>query len=202
MQANRVKNARLQLGYTREKFAEEHGISVSSLRSWETGKYQLSSKAVLRLVSAFEASGLVCTTEWLLNGEGLAPRLAPNAKRDLIWDEEETILKEVFFFEENNSDPVVLVVPDDAMEPVYSVGDYVAGNAVSLDLLSDLNYKNCIFKLNSGETVVRRLNRTKGGVHNLYPLNMNTNLSTAFFKDVQVEAVAQVVWHRKLMVSK
>src|SRR5690606_13334527 len=91
-------------GLTRAEIDQKHGIPQSSLRGWETpqpARNGLTEKAAYKLVSAFQAEGIICTPEWLLHGSGPAPKfkVEMNKKIHEEWSDEFALMKEVELFE-------------------------------------------------------------------------------------------------------
>ena len=137
-----------------------------------------------------------CTTNWLLSGDGLAPRYQQPETECFALDAR--ILKEVFYFEQNNPSPMVSIVSDDSMEPFYALGDYVGGCQLLPDKAELLIGKDCIVTLETGQVVIRRVQQGKEGRLNLYSLNYETQAENAFISDCKIQRIAQVIWHRRI----
>ncbi len=191
----RIKGIRMQLCLSRKKFEEITGISANTLQSWEAGKNHLTEKGALKLSQALEVVGLTCTVEWLLNGDGIPPRVQSSATD--CWQEDEKLLKEVMYFETNNPSPIVSIVMDDSMSPIYELGDYVAGSLRDGCEAEKLIGCNCIVTIDSGLTMIRKLNKGTNDQLNLYSINLDTNAENAFVLDCKIQRIAQVIWHRR-----
>lgn len=205
----RIRSARMQLGYSRRAFADKFGISGATLQAWEDGKYDIPLKGIARYVDALYKAGLATTQEWFINGIGLPPRPVGTHLQDInntdnfinsdILSEDEIILREVAFFEAINNNPAIIVVSDDTMLPVFEIGDYVGGNKVSGKYAAQYIGTFCIVTLNTGETFVKKIKfGSINGLFNLIGINLDSDLETTFLPDCQIYELAQIVWHRKV----
>lgn len=198
----------MQLGYSRRAFEEKFGISAATLQAWEDGKYETPVKGIARYIEALYRAGLATTQDWFMDGTGIPPRLIGSVAKNIEYSqsvkknedlsEDEIILREVTFFEQINNNPMIIMVSDDTMEPVFSVGDYVGGNLVSGQYASKYIGTLCIVKLDTGEIYARKLKfGSRNDLYNLVSINLDTNLSHAFLLDCRIISLAQIVWHRK-----
>src|SRR5690606_1826698 len=97
-----------------------------------------------------------------------------------------------------NRDPLIIMISDDTMEPVFSIGDYVGGNLMAGTYASHYIGSFCIVKLDTGEVVIRKLKSgSQNNLFNLISINLDSNLENAFLLDCKIDKVAQIVWHRK-----
>lgn len=200
---SRIKLIRSQLGYSRRIFSEKFGISAATLQAWEDGINEISPKSIDRYISCLNKEGISVTHEWLMTGKGAHPELIPltNKKISLKTEsffEDEIILKEVDFFERINKNPVIVLVPDDAMHPLYSVGDYVGGNFVTGKEANNFIGLNCIIIVEDGTLYIRKLKQ--GHTENSFNLigtNLDSCLPDAFMTGCKVISIAEIVWHRK-----
>lgn len=203
----RIKSARMQLRLSRRAFEEKFGIAATTLQAWEDGKYEVPLKGIHRFIEALHKAGVTSTQEWFLNGAGRPPKIVTNIGNSLLptkqdKDEElledEIILREVNFFETLNPSPFIIVISDDAMEPIFSVGDYVGGNMMPASYASNYLGSLCIVKMETGEIVIRKLKSgSQNNLFNLLSINLDSNLENAFIVDCKIDKLAQIVWHRK-----
>ncbi|KTC83734.1 helix-turn-helix transcriptional regulator [Legionella brunensis] len=204
----RIKSARMQLGFSRKAFEEKFGIPAATLQAWESGKYEISTKGINRFVEALYKAGLATTPDWFIRGIGLAPRLIEststtlfrklNSEFDPDLTEDEIILKEVDFFEQINPNPMIIVISDDTMEPIFNIGDYVGGNLIPGRYAYRYIGSLCIVELHNNEFFIRRVNRgTKPNLFNLVCINMDTTSENCYLLDKEIISLAQIVWHRK-----
>lgn len=205
----RVKHARLLAGLSRRVLEEIYGISGSTVQAWEIGRNPLTAKGAKRLSEAFQQTGLFCTAEWLLTGEGLSPRphdeIVSSLKKnqvqqtsDVLFEDEEAISKEIIFFQEINTNSIVLNIIDDAMEPVYFIGDYVGGK-----MRTDINPLkivglNCIIQTTDDEYYIRKISSyTIDNKFTLASINPNTTVHFPVLYNQSVKNVAPIIWHRR-----
>ena len=193
--SSRVKSIRMMLGLSRKSFEDVSGISAATLTAWETNKHPLSVKGAKKLVDALEKLNINCTADWLLSGEGLAPRYRQPETE--CFELDARILKEVFYFEQNNPLPIVSIISDDSMAPFYQLGDYVGGCQLLPNKAEQLIGRDCIVTLETGRVVIRRVQQGKEGRLNLYSLNYETQAENAFISDCKIQRIAQVIWHRR-----
>lgn len=195
---DRLKSARMQLNFSRRKFADICGFSAATLQAWEDGKYPVPIKSIVKYIEALYSCGLITTPEWFIKGEGLPPRpIRVNTSK--INSKKETILKEINFFESENQDSVVTTVFDDAMLPYYAQGDFVGGIIVPREEFEKYLGSICIITISSGETLVRKIKAgSEYNCYNLISLNLDSNTESAFMLNCKVSQLAQVLWHRKI----
>ncbi|WP_141650472.1 helix-turn-helix domain-containing protein [Legionella massiliensis] len=204
----RIKSARMQLGYSRREFAEKSNFSAATIQAWEDGKYSIPQKSLAKYVDALFKVGLITNTEWFITGEGLAPRPANKVSADDIDDaklylsKEESLLREISFFEKENENAIIMSVTDDSMLPFFEIGDYVAGKIVSGQKAHNFVNCLCIITVTSGETYIRKLRPGSKDEHfNLISTNIDTNVNPAFLVDCKIHKIAKVTWHRKAEIA-
>lgn len=203
--AKRLKSARLLTGLSRKQFEKITHISANTLRAWETAINPLTTKTALKLIRAFEKCGIFCTADWLLDGDGQSPYLMASGKENISHlvndriDDEVSIQREILTFKTCSNNAIVIIITDDKMEPLFSVGDYVGGKdfmeKISFDYLIG---ENCIIEAEDNNYFVRRMLPTKKkGLYNLIGTNFNSkdqNFVMPFFK---IKRAAKVIWHRR-----
>lgn len=205
---DRLKVARNLLGLTRKEFGEHSGISVNTLRAWETGTNPISHRAAKKISEGFEKCGLQCPSEWILAGSGLAPRefnsLSKHNNSLTIevpahsWDEELAIFKEIQFFESLNPNAIVIAVSEDSMQPFYSIGEYVGGIRTHNEELALLLGENCIITTLEGHVFVRKLQKGSKNDHfTCYALNPNSTTEEPILYNIKLSYAAKIIWHRK-----
>jgi hypothetical protein len=193
----RVRLARNILGLSRKDVDDKFHISIHTLQSWEVDRTPLTPKGAKKLEKLFAQVGLFCTEKWLLTGEGHFPTLITNKDTSAGLTEELRILREIEAFEVTNPAPIVVVVADDGTEPLYNLGDYVAGNKRYEDGISCIAGTACIVETVQGETLVRKLlPGKKSAFYNLACIN-NYSRQQPLIINVKLLYAAQIVWHRK-----
>ncbi|MGB6976007.1 MAG: hypothetical protein WBE18_00905 [Gammaproteobacteria bacterium] len=193
----RIKLARNMLGLSRKGFEDKFHISSHTLQAWEIDKNPLTPKGAKKLAIAFTQTGLFCSDKWLLTGAGNFPILIPNgSEKPKAFTEELRILHEIEAFETINPSPAVIAITDDGMEPIYNLGDYVAGNKKYEDEISCIVGEPCIVETVQGETLVRKLLfGKKMSFYNLACIN-NYSRQQPLIINVKLFYAAQIVWHR------
>ena len=193
----RIKLARHMLGYSRKQLDNTFNLSANTLQAWESDKNVLTEKGAKRLNEVFTKLGLYCTEAWLLTGEGSSPILLQNSTNlSNEMNEDICILREIEVFKTINPNPIVMIINDNAMEPIYKIGDIVGGNKKSQILIDSLCGHNCIIETHQGETLVRKLLKgSKISFYNLVCINIATN-QQPIIPDIKITSAAKVVYHR------
>jgi len=195
---SRIKLARSMLGLSRKELEESFHISANTLQAWESGKNTLTEKGAKKLNEIFIKLGLLCTEGWFLTGNGQAPVLfqdipaLPNETSEDI-----CILREIEAFKAINPDPIAVIVNDNGMEPMYSIGDFVGGNKKINLQIENLIGKNCIVETLQGDIFVRKLLKgSKGQLYNLVCINIGTD-QQPIIPDIKIKCAARIVLHRR-----
>lgn len=193
----RIRLARSMLGLTRKDLENRFNVSVNTLQAWESNKNLLSAKGAKKLNEAFIKLGLLCSESWLLTGEGQSPNLLQaSAALPKEIDENTRILRELEAFKAINPSPVVVIIIDDGMEPIYSIGDFIAGNKLFHQDIDTLIGQNCIIETLQGDTLARKLLKgSKAGLYNLVCINIATT-EQPIIQDIKPRYAAKIVLHR------
>ena len=212
----RLKRARILAGLTtRREFEQTYSISANTLQGWEQGKNPLSEKGARRVAEALKKQGLICSIEWLLYGSGMPPRpyemLNAGLNRALQHDdgihhqnlkEEERVYQEIQFFKQHNANAIILSIADDAMEPNFSVGDYIGGVQISNEQLPQYLNTLCILELENNLILPRYLQTgTQDNLYNCSCINPRTCASPLNLFNVKIISAAPIVWHRRKLTS-
>ena len=212
----RIKRARIIAGIaTRRQFEEQYNISSNTLQGWEQGKNPLSLKGAKRIVEALKAEGLICSTEWLMTGEGMPPRAYEMVNAGLgntLLDneqfieqnlkEEQIIYAETQLFKKCHPGSVVITISDDSLEPYFSIGDTIGGIQISNENISKYVNRRCILELENNLILPRVLQMGKHpDRYTVCSTNPNTLSTPLNLYNVKVISVAPIIWHRKKMSS-
>jgi len=212
----RLKRARILAGLTtRREFEQTYHISANTLQGWEQGKNPLSEKGARRVVEALKKQGLICSIEWLLYGSGMPPRpyemLNAGLKNAMQQDdgvhhqnlkEEERIYQEIQYFKQHNPNAIILSIADDAMEPHFSVGDYIGGVQIQNEELNQYLNTLCILELENNLILPRYLQAgTQEGLYNCACTNSRTTATPLNLFNVKIISAAPIVWHRRKLTS-
>ena len=214
--AKRLKALRKMSLLSGKRFFERYGIPRGTLQNWETARFGgLSEKGARTVLKAFKAEGIFCTFEWLMHGIGPGPRIqnpvligenpdgvVQSEEADQATDfnerQADAISKELLLFREHQTDAVDFVVHDDAMEPCFKEGDYVAGCRRHRDNIQTAIGLDCIVQTVSGDVLLRRLR--EGNAPDLYTLaaiNPDTMVQAPYVYDVKLYFAAPVIWIRR-----
>lgn len=210
---DRLRRARILAGIaTRREFEQKYQVSANTLQGWEQGKNPLSKKGAKRIIEALKSEGLICSLEWLMNGSGVPPRqfeiqhteLASEIDLESIFNqlnfqEEQAIYQELQTFKAHNPNPIIITVSDDAMEPQFRFGDYIAGVRLtkSEDIQAYLG-QVCIVEL-SDHTIMPRCLQM-GGEPNTYTLsctNFQSKAAPLNIFNTHIISAAPILWHRR-----
>lgn len=203
----RLQQAREMVRFDRKEAAQIAGVSSHTYKGWEVGKYGgLPEKRAKKLLSAFEAEGLLCSLEWLMNGLGDEPKKVRGYKakediQDYAASEkasaEKCIKDELALFCKHVENPLYLTLDDDAMLPQFLSGDVVAGAIVPKRVYKTLVGKPCVVQLTTGEILLRKLQfSTEKNTYDLICSNSNTQKPFCL-SNVEIANLAVVLWHRR-----
>lgn len=202
--ARRIKMTRTLAGISRKELEDKYGISMHTLQSWELGRNPLTEKAAAKLVEIFHDTGVSCSMQWLMEGQGRSPALLeseftpyPPIDKDIapLLDAENTIQKEIDFFKTHNPNAIVIMVSDDTMEPRYSQGDFVGGiRYINPQKINECLGHDCIVEIGDG-TFFRRLMQRKNG-YSLVCLNAQTEIDEPVIFAKNILAATPIIWHR------
>lgn len=203
--ANRVRSLRKMTHLSRADFQKRFGISSATLQHWEDPqKNGLSEKGAKRLNHVLKQIGVYCTVEWLMNGQGPGPQqlqmdasAVPLAVQET--QEREIIAEELASFSAHYPEVIHTIIEDDAMEPRFCIGEYVAGVRHYQQSIESLVGKDCIVVTTQGELLVRRIKFIEApGFYTLTPLNINTNIKRPVIYNAELVSAAPIVWARRV----
>ena len=204
----RLKTLRNMVCFTIHGLAKKYGIGSSTIKYWERGRGKgLSIKGVEKIIAATRSEGVYAAAAWLMHGIGDRPRIvdmqqsipAQQAKINTASEEKTAIANEVNMFRNNNINAVTLVISDDGMGTVFSIGDIVGGNRLTgLDIDKALG-KNCIVETEDKKILCRKLMRkSNSDSFVLCSLNPQTTINPANLWDVKIISAAPIsrIWTR------
>ncbi|MDP1604284.1 MAG: helix-turn-helix domain-containing protein [Legionella sp.] len=193
----RIKSARMQLGYSRKKFAEKYHFSSATLQAWEDGKYTVPLKGILKYIHALDEAGLVSSVDWFIHGVGVSPRPKVLIKQ-VAPIVQPLNIEENSFFEQSNQNSILVSITDDTMIPFFKPGDFVGGYFIPIDRVDEYIGSYCIVIIATGEILVRKLKYgSKAGFFTLVSTNLDSVVDTAFLTNCDIQKIAPVTWHRK-----
>jgi len=208
--AQRLKYIRTLLRLSRPYIYEKYGLSADTLNAWESGRIKLTDKGLERCLKIYNKEGAFVSKSWVLSGAGLMPKLSLSLSSyfepvvsieepGAIFNDEESILREIEFFKHTTSNAVVLLISNDDMLPLYAKGDYVGGYFRSGEAVQSCLGRDCVVETATGERYFRRLSMlTVDGLFNLASLNptMEGSLEPVLF-NIEVRKAAPIVWIRR-----
>ena len=212
----RLRRARILAGLsTRREFEQKHDISANTLQGWEQGKNPLSIKGARRVAEALKKEGLICTIEWLVHGTGMPPRPFEMAQAGLREElhrdeslvefnqrEEQIIYREIQLFRQQTPNAIVLTIADDAMEPYYSIGDYIGGVQVFENEISHYVNSVCVLELENNLILPRYLQQGKApNSFTASCTNPQTTASPLNIYNAKIISAAPIIWHRRKISS-
>jgi hypothetical protein len=211
---NRVRYMRIELLHvSRNALVKKYTdlLSMSAIQNWEDGRYGgLTEKGAKKLIEVFARENIDCSLQWLLYGIGSAPvnfsgiaRFSLNSA-DIITDkqppvtDEEAIHKELRFFKAIHVDTMDAIVRDDALSPILTIGDYVAGIRWTGKEINQAIGQLCIIQTYDGLFLTRKLEASpQPGYYKLVCTNLDTLLTLPLANNVKLFSVASIVWVRK-----
>lgn len=197
----------------RDDAAKLAGVARKTYKDWEIGAGNLSEKRAKWIVDELQARGVQCSVEWVLTGVGAEPQ-----RQRQIWEqnvivsdatqtnnhvpkdaevERHIVMGELDYFCSKHRNSIGLVISDEAMMPMYSQDDVVAGIQRTKADIASLIGIDCIVKFVNGTVLLRNLN--KGRVPDLFTLicsNQQVEIKILF--DQELVSAAPVLWHRRL----
>lgn len=197
----RFRSARsLVPNLNRKSFCERYGINRYTMQSWENGLHVSKGKNVEKFIEALAREGVLCTSEWLIDGTGEPPQPQKGANGNhepAIIEPAITEPEEKFHhgiealkasYVKNADDLAITIINDDAMAPKFLRGDTVMG--VSAKDKDRVHQKYCIVELTPERRVVRKILVSK---ENLILVALDDRVPTMTLS--QNVTVYGIVWH-------
>jgi DNA-binding transcriptional regulator YiaG len=200
----RIKLLRMLVEMTRKDIDERYNLSQHTVHAWEKGTNCLTEKNADRLVEIFSREGLDITTDWLMHGTN--PLFTKNeiGKNKDLQDAlsikgDIKILNEINYFRENNLNSVSVMVADEALLPVFCVGDYVGGVYVTNHMIQDLVGEFCIISTDDGQIYIRKIfNHQKCDSYMIGTTNPMYSINEPAHFVCNIQAAAKISRHWRL----
>ena len=207
----RVKLIRTLANLTRKEMFEKYSINPNTTHAWEKGTNLLTEKKAINLVEVFNQEGIAVTKEWLLYGENPESINKSNLDdktqdlKDIIHIKGDLkILDEVNYFRHNNLNSVSAMISDEALFPLFCVGDYVGGVNTIGKSLNELVGEFCIITTKDGRVLIKKILSYKGKNDFLVGgINPFANLNDPHYFTCTIQSAATITRHWCLgMISK
>ena len=212
--ANRLKSLREMTGLSRNDFHKRYGIPRGTLQNWESARFGgLTQKGARNIIRAFNAEGIACDIDWLLYGTGASPKFndhTPHQRNqelkkhtevnEHIFEAETNIItKEILFFRQQHDNAIDIVVSDDAMQPKWFPGNYIAGvKHFQEDIVKTVG-KYCIVQTQEYGNILRQvMPGDDPNLYNLLAINYQTKVKRPVLYNVGILSAAPVIWTRKI----
>jgi transcriptional regulator with XRE-family HTH domain len=199
----RLKRLRGMANLSRNRIADEYGISADTQKNWELGRHAgLTERGATRILEALKKGGIQCSLGWLLNGTGAPPIILSEQDKALGLSEQRkpyaVLPISVQIFCEQHPNAVYMRVEDDGMEPNYFKGDYVAGERYYQGNIQKTIGKYCIVETQMGQTLLRRIRQgDQEGLYSLQCINVITSYLPLIY-NVELVSAAPVILHWRM----
>jgi HTH-type transcriptional regulator, cell division transcriptional repressor len=209
--AKRLKRVRKLTKLSRKDFAQNYAISQGTLQNWETARFGgLTEKGAKLVLEALKQESIHCTFNWLMYGAGIGPQ-KPNitsvAKLSEQSDNNKQANKvatknaaniELKLFEQININTLTVTTANNAMLPLFSVGEIVSGTVIEMENIDQLLNEICLVQTESHGLLLRRLQQgSEEGTYTLLATNTAASLNMPVIYNVKIIAAAPVSWIRK-----
>lgn len=203
LRGQRLRKIRNMIGLTIIEFANLVKIGESTIRQWEQGKASgLSSKGAYKIWAALLNQEIDFTADWLMTGQGATPQFQQAAASDsvepcfsttVIIQETKLIRVEIDRFLKSSYRSIVVTIQDNAMEPLYTIGDTVGGNCLENKHFNMMAGHCVIVKTEQHDILVRKITKSEeAGCYNLYSINSSTTVVPPILSNQKVALVAPI----------
>jgi DNA-binding transcriptional regulator YiaG len=196
----RMKSARMLTGLTQENFAEENGISLTSLKCWEMGRSVPRKEGALSYVNALSKNGIDISLDWIFYGGGSGPTYMSGTQIETPKGHSSYIELQINLFKKHQLskglNPIVTYVQDDEMLPQFKRGDLVGGYYVTIDeirsrlSLGEILKSSWLLKLDNADFTPRFLVIGESKDHMFY-----CSKTDPVIRSCSILAVGQICWH-------
>lgn len=182
---DRIKAIRMTLlGITRDAFAERFNIPRPTLANWETGKVNITSASISKLINELAKEKIVVTEEWLLNGGGSSPF------GDLpAYDDD---AKEEALFLLTHPKAIIFEVPDNSYEPFYFMGDLIGALLVELESLPHMSF--ALVEDSKAKRSIKKIVASGEGVVCFLPVGLSDLSKAVTYKPSM--KVYKIIWFK------
>jgi len=204
----RLRMCRDYAGLNIKDFCKKHSFNTITFGRWEKGnKVSLNDKNVDKICQALLKEGIICTSTWLLEGTGAAPKertghylfQEKDVDKTLTTFSSLLVFSEMEVFQDNNPNAITSVVDTLDMVPYYDLGDHVGGIKLEPHEYDLANNKRCMVKLSGSKKIILRHVHFNDNTIILTGTNATlTHLQPIILKEhAEVEVIAPIIFHRK-----
>ena len=137
----RLMQARKMTNLSRRQIEEKHQLKATTLKSWETGRYNgLTEKGGKQIVAILQTENIDCSLQWLLYGIGLGPRL------QLGLSGEDIIQQELEFFQQQHNQTLHYRINSNDMAPRFVSNEIVAGIIIDKQHYANVLTQACLMR--------------------------------------------------------
>lgn len=202
VRGERLKEVRAMARLKQVELAEAADLSVATIRLWETGKHGgLTRKGAAKVARALISFHINCSVDWLLGISEESPQMIEDplsGKKITLNSALEKLESELNYFLSLHTPALYVTIQDEAMLPMHSKGDYVAGpEFLEMKDLALLQGEICIIETPQHGTLVRVVADIFADTITLIALNPSTATQNKFLSQIKWSKIAPVVWIRK-----
>lgn len=182
---------------SRAEFCRRLNISYNSLKEWEYKSHSLTFKSADFIVRRLMTIGVICTTDWILEGKGESPQKTDQVKSEnqVEMDQDFLILNEIEIFKGLYKNLAILMITTNDFRPYYNPGDYVLGIKYSdNDILTKAMDKLCIIETSEGIKYLKVLNAHVE--KSIYEVSTPFLDTTSQIDTFEILYAAPIFWHR------
>lgn len=219
----RLRFLRNITGMIMEVFGHRCGVSRTTINCWEQGINCLTERGAEKVVRAMREEGIRCTTLWLLQGIGDAPKIIEQDKLSKLNYQSldpasaqllgempfnyggSDLEREIDLFKKCYPEYLIYCIQDNAMAPTYQPGDWVGGIKLPEQAMDLVHGMDCIVCLQDARWLVRRAKMGGLGVSKLsfYGINAETSVEyppLRYIDSTEIIALAPIirVWRKRL----
>lgn len=189
----KVRYLREKSGLSRNQFEKKFGISVNTLKSFETGQREITSSKEILLKNIFNTLGFDLNYPLAEAENG---SIAKQEKPAILNKTEINIKLEIDYFKQLNPNYVLYTIGDTGMSPLFCIGDIVGGEQFShKDMFAKFTGLICIVTTYESTKFIGRIMECKKDSVLISPHNYQSLSSTPLTEVKNTMSVAQVTRH-------
>jgi len=190
----RLRALRGYAGLSRADIEREHGIPVTTLKSWETSPLKnITKKSLQKITILFNEREIPCTVDWIISGEGPSPFLPyEHRTKEIIRLSEMSDDPGEAYFEFFGKFAITHRMDHDDLDPHFSDEDLLGGQLIDIGTLTNQLGSSFIFKMHDDSIVVGFLaNGTSPGKFTIVQ-DMSFSSDNSFIIDADFKEVYKI----------